>query len=49
MKKKKIFVILLAVLILIIAAIFIIPQLKKGRDGNSVCSKKQHSSINADY
>lgn len=36
MKKKKIFVILLAVLILIIAAIFIIPQLKKGYLGETV-------------
>ena len=36
MKKKKIFVLLLAILILIVAAIFIIPQLKKGYLGETV-------------
>ena len=36
MKKKKVFVLLLALLILIVATIFIIPQLKKGYLGETV-------------
>lgn len=36
MKKKKIFVMLLAVLVLIVVAIFILPQIKKGYLGETV-------------